>query len=59
VAQASACHVGTHADTSPKKTQPLPPPNGFVPPVTPAHGECASPATHIGPADLAPSHGHD
>jgi hypothetical protein len=36
VAQASACHVGTHADTSPapepaspEKTQPLTPPNGF------------------------------
>ena len=44
VAQASACHVGTHADTSPapeppspEETQPPAPPIDFVPSFTPAH----------------------
>jgi hypothetical protein len=79
VAQASACHVGTHADTSPapeptspEKTEPLTPPNGFVPPFTPAHRErppvshenhefpsIKSLETERSLADQAPGHGHD
>ena len=59
VGQASWPVAPTPEPTSPKKTQSLAPPIGFVPPVTPAHGECASPVTHTGPADLAPSRGHD
>jgi len=59
VGQASWPVAPTPEPTSPKKTQPLTPPIGFVPPVTPAHGESASPATHTRPADLAPSRGHD
>jgi hypothetical protein len=47
--QASAPVTPAPEPASSKKTQPLTPPYGFVPPFPPAHGERPSPAGHTGP----------
>jgi len=63
VAQASACHVGTHADTSPapeppspRETQPLAPQIGFVPPIasTPGQPPRATHENHQQPDSSSP-----